>query len=112
MHSLLPARLHSLLRLLVTGETEGENTTDTPFPSIPPSTPLLKVLTLGGGSTFSGGGGPAVIVLHHFSWQLSVGDGAAEGLFYASSEAELGMSASVRLGWVMWGGVAVETCRR
>ncbi|PSC68724.1 hypothetical protein C2E20_7768 [Micractinium conductrix] len=55
---------------------------------------LRKVLTLGGGSTFSGGGGPAVIVLHHFSWQLSVGDGAAEGLFYASSEAELGMSAS------------------
>ncbi|KAL4426174.1 hypothetical protein ABPG77_007456 [Micractinium sp. CCAP 211/92] len=40
------------------------------------------------------GGGVAVVVLHHYAWHAAVGDGRAAGLFYNTSEAQLGMFAN------------------
>ncbi len=43
------------------------------------------------------GGGVAVVVLHHYAWHAAVGDGRAAGLFYNTSEAQLGMFADVSM---------------
>lgn len=41
------------------------------------------------------GDGPAIMVLHHYAWHATAGDGVSAGLFYNTSEAQLGMFASV-----------------
>lgn len=40
------------------------------------------------------GTGAAVIVLHHYSWRTTSGDGVDEGVYYATSEAQLGVFAN------------------
>lgn len=39
-------------------------------------------------------GGTAIVVLHHYAWHATAGDGLAAGLFYNTSEAQLGMFAN------------------
>lgn len=42
-------------------------------------------------------GGTAIVVLHHYAWHATAGDGLAAGLFYNTSEAQLGMFANVSM---------------
>jgi hypothetical protein len=41
---------------------------------------------------------PAIIMLHHYAWYFSFGDGVDSGLFYRQAEEQLGTMAQVWLG--------------
>jgi hypothetical protein len=43
-------------------------------------------------------GAPAIIVLHHYGWWHSTGDGLNAGLFYRQAEEQLGTMAQARGG--------------